>query len=89
MHAIGPLGSASFVVPPATRASAPHGTAAPFQQMLLDAMRKLDALRQPPGVTLDAPTIAQRQAAERALRTAQQLQGAVMTAYNEIKEMGD
>lgn len=88
MHGVQAVGTSTLSSPPAVRSASPCAGAASFQQVLLDAMRKLDTLRQSPAAPPTAQSAAQRQAVERTLHTAQQVHGALMSAYNEIKEMG-
>lgn len=88
MHGIHAVGMSTLSSPMAVRSNSSTAGAASFQQVLLDAMRKLDSLRQPPAAPLAAQSAAQWQGAQRTLHTAQQVHGAIMSAYNEIKEMG-
>lgn len=87
MHGVSAVGMSTLHSPPGVR-SAGANAAVPFQQVLLDAIRKLDTLRQSTAAPPGMQSLAQQQAATQALRTAEQLQGAVLSAYHEIKEMG-
>ena len=88
MHGVQPVGMSTLSSPLAVRSSSSTSGTASLQQVLLAAMRKLDSLRQPTAAPLAAQSAAQWQAAQRTLHTAQQVHGAVMSALNEIKEMG-
>ncbi len=88
MHGVSAVGMSTLHSPPAVRSAGANVAAVPFQQVLLDAIRKLDTLRQSTAAPPGMQSLAQQQAATQALRAAEQLQGAVLSAYHEIKEMG-
>lgn len=88
MHGVQAVGMSTLSSPLAVRCASSGAGAASFQQLLLDAMRKLDSLRQSHAAPPTAQSDTERHAVQRTLHTAQQVHSALLSAYNEIKEMG-
>lgn len=85
IHAVGATPSPA---PLAARSSVASAGAVPFQNLLLEAMRKLDDARAAGSATTGAAQAVQIHQARQTVHAAHQLHTAVMAAYHEIQQLG-